>query len=159
MRLLLDEDVPKPLLSALQRVLIGHEVVHVDDLRWKSKRDLNLLPDAAGRGFDAFLTNDSKQLDDAAECRAIRDSGMHHVRYRQRTGRQDSGGLNGLALAMGAILAAIRQVVRELEQADGQRLILIHEIRNERRHDATNPATDPPAYWPSKPSGRRHGRR
>jgi|GEM_PF-1450697 len=152
MRLLLDEDVPKPLLAALQRILSGHDVVHVDELHWKSKRDVNLLADAAGRGFDAILTNDSKQLDDVEECRAIRDSGLHHIRYRQHTGRGESGGLNGLALAMGAILAAIRQVVRELEQADSQRLVLIQEIRNERRHEMTDPRLDPPAYWPSKPS-------
>ena len=152
MKVLLDEDVPKPLLSALQRVLAGHDVVHVDDLHWKSKKDLNLLSDAAGRGFDAILTNDSKQLDDADECRAIRDSGLHHIRYRQQTGRGDGGGMNGLALAMGAILAAMRQIMRELEAADGQRLVLIHEIRNERRHDSTDPKIDPPACWPSKPS-------
>lgn len=152
MRLLLDEDVPTPLLPALQQVLAGHEVVHVDDLHWKSKKDVNLLADAAGRGFDAILTNDSKQLDDVDECRAIRDSGLHHIRYRQRTGRGESGGLNGLAFAMGAIHSAMRQVVRDLEQADGQRLVLIHEIRNERRHELIDPRTDPPAYWPSKPS-------
>lgn len=155
MRLLLDEDVPKPLLQALRQVLPGHEVTHVDELGWKSKKDLNLLADAAGRGFNAILTNDSKQLDDADECRAIRDSGMHHIRYRQRTGRGESGGLNGLALAMAAILAAIRQVVGDLDQAVGQRLVLIHEIRNDRRHDVADPAKDPPAYWPSKPSRRR----
>lgn len=159
MRLLLDEDVPKPLLQALQQVLAGHDVVHVDELGWKSKKDLNLLADAARRGFDAILTNDSKQLDDADECRAIRDSGMHHIRYRQRTGRGDSGGLNGLALALGAILAAIRQVIRELEQADGQRLVLIHEIRSERRHELTDPTRHPPPYWPSKRSSRRRAGR
>lgn len=152
MRPLLDEDVPTLLLPALQRVFPGHEVVHVDGLQWKSKKDLNLLADAAGRGFDAILTNDSKQLDDVDECRAIRDSRLRHIRYRQRTGRGESGGLNGLALAMGAILSAMRQVVRYLEQADGQRLVLIHEIRNERRHELIDPRTDPPEYWPSKPS-------
>lgn len=159
MRLLLDEDVPKPLLSALQRVLIGHEVLHVDDLNWKSKKDVQLLPDAAARGFDAILTNDSRQLDDADECRAIRDSHMHHIRYRQQTGRGESGGLNGLALAMGAILAAIRQVVQELQDADGQRLVLIQEIRNERRHETTDPKFDPPPYWPTKPTRAYRGRR
>jgi hypothetical protein len=91
------------------------------------------MPDAAGRGFAAILTNGSKQLDDADECRAIRDSGLHHIRYRQQTGRGDSGGMNGLALAMGAILASMRQVMRDLDTADGQRLVRIHEIRNERR--------------------------
>jgi hypothetical protein len=161
MRVLLDEDVPRPLLAALQRILSGHDVKHVDELQWKSKKDVNLLADAAGRGFEAILTNDSKQLDDVEECRAIRDSGLHHIRYRQHTGRGESGGLQGLALAMGAILAAMRQV-GELEQADGQRLVLIQEIRNERRHEMTDPRLDPPAYWPSKPSrsrkepGRRH---
>lgn len=155
MRLLLDEDVPKPLLPALQRVLSGHEVVHVEDLNWKSKKDLQLLPDAARRGFNAILTNDSKQLEDAEECRAIRDSGMHHIRYRQQTGRGDNGGLTGLGLAMGAILAAMRQIVGELEAADSQRLVLIHQIRNERRHETTNPTKDPPAYWPTRPSRRR----
>lgn len=117
-----------------------------------------MLADAALRGFDAILTNDSKQLDDAAECRAIRDSGLHHIRYRQQTGRRDSGGLNGLALALGAILAGIRQVVRELEEADGQRLVLIHEIRSERRHDTIDPRINPPPYWPSKPSPTRRKR-
>jgi len=53
---------------------------------------------------------------------------------------------------MGAILSAMCQVVRDLEQADGQRLVLIHEIRNERRHELIDPRTDAPAYWPSKPS-------
>lgn len=100
--MLLDEDVPRPLLPALQRILAGHDVVRVDDLHWESKKDLRLMPDAAGRGFDAILTNDSKQLDDAEECRAIRDSGLHHIRYRQRTGRGESGGKNGLALVDGS---------------------------------------------------------
>src|SRR5262245_55351886 len=99
----MDEDVPKPLLSALRHALSGHDVHHVDDLQWKSKTDVHLLRDAAERGFDAILTNDSKQLDDADECRAIRDSRLHHIRYRQRTGKGENSGARGLALAMGAI--------------------------------------------------------
>lgn len=66
--------------------------------------------------------------------------------------------MNGLALALGAILAGIRQVIRELDDADGQRLVLIHEIRNERRHDTVDPRIDPPPYWPSKPSPTRRKR-
>jgi len=159
MRLLLDEGVPKPLLAGLHRVLPGHDIVHLEDLRWKGKKDLHLLVDAAGRGFDAILTNDSKQLENIEECRAIRDSGLHHVRYRQRTGSGEDGGRTGLALAMAAVLAAIRHVVGELEQADGQRLVLIAELRNERRHEATDPKSDPPPYWPTRPTGRRRGPR
>lgn len=156
-KLLMDEDVPKPLMAAIQQVLVGHQVQHVDDLNWKSKKDVNLLADAGRRGFDAILTNDSRQLDDAAECRAIRDSGMHHIRYRQRTGHGPRGGRLGLALAMGSILAAICQIVDELEATAGQRLIVVHEIRSGRRHDTTDPAVDPPAYWPSRRSGRWRG--
>jgi hypothetical protein len=67
---------------------------------------------------------------------------------------------HGLALAMGAILASMRPVMRDLDAADGQRLVVIHEIRNERRHDTTDPRTDPPAYWPTRPSrSRRDNRR
>lgn len=158
MRLLLDENVPTSLLSALRKVLPEHDVVHLDELRWKGKRDVHVLVDAAGRGFDALLTNDSKQLDDVEECRAIRDSGLHHVRYWQHTGPGEGGGGTGLALAMAAVLAAIRHVVRELEQVDSQRLVLISELRNERRHQTTDPHRDPPAYWPTKPSRPRRRR-
>ncbi|MBV9821373.1 MAG: DUF5615 family PIN-like protein [Actinobacteria bacterium] len=157
MRLLLDEDVPTSLLAPLRKVLPGHDVFHLDELRWKGKKDVHVIADAAGRGFDALLTNDSKQLDNVAECRAIRDSGLHHVRYRQHTGPGESGGRTGLALAMAAVLAAIRHVVRDLEQVDSQRLVLISELLDERRHEVIDPRRHPPAYWPSRPS--RPGRR
>lgn len=158
MKLLLDEDVPKQLLEILRRVLPNHSVSHVDDLGWKSKKDRNLLADAARRGFDAIITNDSKQLDSADECRAIRDSALHHIRYRQRTGGGEAAGLTGLSLAMGAILAAIRRVLLELETADGQRLVLIHELRYDKRHDSIDPRRDPPPYWPTRPGPSRSHR-
>jgi hypothetical protein len=99
-KLLLDEDVPVQLLEPLRRLLPGHQVDHVEPLGWKGKKDRFLLPDAAQRSYDALLTNDSGQLDNVDECRAIRDSGMHHIRYRQDT-RRGGGGLEGLAYAMG----------------------------------------------------------
>jgi hypothetical protein len=49
---------------------------------------------------------------------------------------------------MGAVLAAIRQVARELEQADGQRLVEIQSISPGRRHRTVDPRRDPPPYWP-----------
>jgi hypothetical protein len=39
MRLLLDECVPRP----LKRDLVGHEVLHVVDMGWSSKRNVELL--------------------------------------------------------------------------------------------------------------------
>lgn len=81
MKLLLDEDVSLQLVEPLRRLLRGHQVDHVQDLGWKGKKDRFLLPDASGKGYDALLTNDGAQLDSAEETRAIRDSGMHHIRY------------------------------------------------------------------------------
>jgi predicted nuclease of predicted toxin-antitoxin system len=146
MRLLLDEDVPVQLLEPLRRFLPGHEIDHTEQLGWKGKQDRFLLPDARRRGYDMLLTNDSRQLDSLEECRAIRDSHMHHLRYHQDTKR----GVDGLALAMAAVLAAIRQVIRELEGVDGQRLIEIQAIQSGRRHRTTDPRVDPPPYWPSR---------
>lgn len=117
MKLLLDEDVPVQLLEPLRHLLRGHQVDHVEGIGWKGKKDRFLLPDAARSGYDALLTNDSAQLDDPEESRAIRDSGMHHIRYQQNPRH----GLDGLAGAMGSVMAAIRPVVRDLEAADGQR--------------------------------------
>jgi hypothetical protein len=51
------------------------------------------LADAAARGYDVLVTNDSGQMDSPKECRDIRDSGIHHTRYRMLDG------LDGLAPA------------------------------------------------------------
>ncbi len=80
---------------------------HVKYLGWKGKKDRFLLPDASVKGYNALITNDSAQLDSVEKTRAIRDSGMHHIRYRHDTRR----GIDGLALAMAAVMAAIRPVV------------------------------------------------
>jgi hypothetical protein len=145
MRLLLDEDVAVQLVEPLRRLLPDHQVDHVQDVEWKGKKDRFLLPDASRRGYNALLTHNSGQLDDPQECRAIRDSGMHHIGYRQDTRR----GLDGLALAMAAVMASIRQIIRDLENSDGQLLIEVQAIQPTRRHNVTDPRVDPPAYWPS----------
>ncbi|HWL35673.1 MAG TPA: hypothetical protein VNQ77_05715 [Frankiaceae bacterium] len=51
---------------------------------------------------------------------------------------------------MGAVVAAIRPVVRDLDAAPGQRLVMIDAIGPGRRHKVTDPRTDPPPYWPSR---------
>jgi len=155
MRLLLDEDVPVQLVEPLRRLLPGHQIDHTEQLGWKGKKDLFLLPDAHRRGYDALLTHDSAQLDSAEECRAIRDSRMHHIRYHQNTRR----GLDGFALAMASVMAAIRQILRELEEVDGQRLVEIRAIDPGRRHRTTDPRLDPPRYWPSRVGQPHHPRR
>ena len=146
MRLLLDEDVPVQFLEPLRRLLTGHVVDHTEGLGWKGKKDRYLLPDASKRGYEALLTNDSAQLASVEESRAIRDSGMHHIRYPQDTRR----GLDGLALAIAAVTEAIRQVVCELEEADGQRLIEIQAVQAGKRHRTIDPRVHPPPYWPTR---------
>jgi hypothetical protein len=54
MRLLLDECVPRP----LKQDLMGHDVWHVVDLGWSSKRNGELLGLMAAEHFAAFLTVD-----------------------------------------------------------------------------------------------------
>jgi hypothetical protein len=146
-RVLLDEDVPVQVLESLQQVLHGHTIDHVDRIGWKSKKDLALLPDAGKRGYEVLVTNDKNQLEDVEESRAIRDSGMHHVRYDQDTNR----GKEGLALAMASLLAAAVPCIRELEAATGQRLVHIKSIaphQRSARYDVVDPIKDPPSYWP-----------
>ncbi|SRR6266566_1970403 len=143
MRILLDEDVPIQVLALLDRVLKPHEVHHVQRIRWKGKGDLFLFADAAARGYNVLLTNDHGQLSDPRECDAIKKAGFHHVRYDQRPG------LRGLALAVAAIVAAMPDLVEELENESAQRLVRIIGLDPRRkRFEIVDPQREPPAYWP-----------
>jgi hypothetical protein len=53
-RLLLDECVPRP----IKRELAGHDVWHVVDMGWSSKRNGELLQLMVAEGFEALLTVD-----------------------------------------------------------------------------------------------------
>jgi hypothetical protein len=144
MRVLLDEDVPVQVLEPLKRVLKSHHVQHLNELRWKNKKDLFVLRDASSGGFQVIVTNDAAQLDDVYETEAIKKSGLHHVRYGQRPDL----GLHGLALALGAIVSAMPPLIAELEAATGHRLVRIHALDPKRRYDLTDPRKSPPKYWP-----------
>ena len=158
MKVLLDEDVPVQVLEALRQVLGGHDIDHVQTIRWKSKKDLALLPDAARRGYQVFVANDRSQLDNIQESRAIRDSGMHHVRYDQDTNR----GIEGLALAMASLLAAAVPCLADLDAAASQRLVHVRSVAPHQRaprYAIVDPVTDPPAYWPRSGAAPRRPRR
>jgi hypothetical protein len=143
MNLLIDEDTAVQLVEPLRHVLVGHEVAHISGLSWKGKKDRQVLPDAKGAGYHALITRDRAQFSDPGECDAIKKSGLHHVRYGQRQGTR------GLALALGAIIAAMPMVIEELENVSGQRLVLITAIDPRRRFDITDPRKTPPSpYWP-----------
>ncbi len=112
MRVLVDENTAVQLMGPLRHLLPRHEIAHVSEIRWKGKKDRPLLRDAKQAGFDVFITRDHNQLSDPQECKAIKDSGLHHVRFSQRR-----EGLAGLASALGSVIAAMPAVMEELEQA------------------------------------------
>jgi predicted nuclease of predicted toxin-antitoxin system len=93
MQVLLDEHVPIQMIDLLGLLLRGHDVEHVNTIKWRGKQDKNLIIDAAGKGFDIFITNDRDQLNDPGELKVIKKAGIHHVRYAQRTNLR----LRGLA--------------------------------------------------------------
>ncbi|HUY51688.1 MAG TPA: hypothetical protein VMV92_39305 [Streptosporangiaceae bacterium] len=142
MRVLIDEDTAVQLIEPLRHLLIRHQVDHVSKIKWKGKKDRNVLPDAKGAGYDVIITRDRNQLMDPDECDAIKRSGLHHVRYAQRR-----EGTEGLGLALGAIIAAMPMVMAALERASGQQLVHIAGLDPNRRYEMTDPKKDPPRYW------------
>ncbi|MET8634391.1 hypothetical protein [Streptomyces sp. NPDC004680] len=109
------------------------------------RKDLALLPDAAKKGFEAFLTKDGRQLEDPSETAAIKKSGMHHIRFSH-----GHKGMVGLGLAMGAVVAAMPLIVRDLDKAESQQLIHIKGLNpgSKQRFDLVDPSKTPPRYWP-----------
>ncbi|WP_221354437.1 hypothetical protein [Streptomyces beigongshangae] len=144
MHLLVDENTAVQLLAPLRYVLPQHQVDHVTEVKWSGKKDVQLLVDAARKGYDALPTRDGRRLEDPDETDAIKKAGIHHIRYSQK-----EGGIGGLALAIGAIIAAMPFVVRELDAADCQRLVHIRGLSPVpgQRFESQDPRQKPPRYW------------
>jgi hypothetical protein len=142
MRVLIDEDTAVQVLGPLAHVLPQHQVDHITRINWAGKKDRSVLADAKSAGYDVLITKDRNQLSDPRECDAIKRSGLHHVRYRQR-----QHGAYGLALALGAITSAMPKVMEELEPGSGQRLVRIVALdpAPARRFDIIDPRRDPPS--------------
>ncbi len=145
MKVLLDEDVPRPVVPLVKHLLKGHEVEYVPDLHWAGKKDVPLIGDAARRGFTVFVTQNIGQFNDPGECRAIQRSRMHHVSYEV-----PSSGLKGLGLASGSLCAAILPVITELSTVRKQHVVRIASLdAGRKRYRISDPSTDPPSdYWP-----------
>ncbi|MEU9172152.1 DUF5615 family PIN-like protein [Streptomyces sp. NPDC048420] len=72
MKLLLDENVPRPMTEIVRILLKAHDVVHVHDLKgWKGTKDIELYARAQAEDFDVVITNDTKQLSRPLEVAAI----------------------------------------------------------------------------------------
>lgn len=143
MKVLLDEDVPQPVIALVRHLLRGHVVEHVSNLDWSGKKDVPLVGDAARRGFRVFITQNVGQFNVPAECDAIKRSGMHHVSY------EVPPGLRGLGLASGALCAAIHPIVVELDTLTKQHLVTITSLdKSRKRYQVKDPTLHPPsAYW------------
>ena len=99
MRLLLDECVPR----TLKRDLVGHDVWHVADMGWSSKRNGELLRLMAAEKFEALLTVD-QNIEFQQNLRA---SGIGVIFMLARTNRvQELRPLVPQLLKMAAKLAA-----------------------------------------------------
>ncbi|WP_231513836.1 DUF5615 family PIN-like protein [Microbispora rosea] len=82
MRLLLDENVPKPLYQALAAFILNHEIIHLLDVpSWSGTRDESLNTLAAAEGFHVVVTNDGRQMQRPREVAAIAASGLHRIEY------------------------------------------------------------------------------
>ena len=126
MKLLLDENVPRPMAEIVRILLKAHEVVHVHDLKgWTGTKDIELYANAKADGFEVVITNDTKQLSRPLEVAAIAQSGLHRIEYRQNN---KHGGLVGLGTAIATVCAALPHALSELEAADGQRLVSLTSI-------------------------------
>lgn len=152
MKLLLDENVPRPMAEIVRILLKAHDVVHVHELKgWTGTKDIELYAKAQAEDFDVVITNDTKQLSRPLEVAAIAQSGLHRIEYRQNN---KHGGLVGLGTAIATVCAALPHALSELEAADGQRLVSLTSIdpTRQKRLQITDPAVAPPKHWPGRDS-------
>lgn len=149
MKVLLDENIPVPVTSAVKTLLRrSHDVRPVIDMPgWSGTKDLHLYGKAKDAGFQVVVTNDAKKMNRRLEVEAIAKSGLHRIQYPHR---QD--GLHGLGLAMATACAALPSVLRELAAADGQRLVTLKGIDpgRDHRYGVRDLANDPPKFWPKQ---------
>ncbi|MDR8414120.1 hypothetical protein MTP10_35995 [Nonomuraea sp. 3-1Str] len=148
MRLLLDENVPKPLQQVLTAFIVNHEIVHLLELAgWSGTRDESLYPRAAAKGFDVILTNDGRQMQRPREVAAIAASGMHRIEYPHR-----HPGLVGMGVAIATVSAGLPSALALLEAAKGQRLISLRGVDPTAAHRLSliDPAVSPPKFWPAQ---------
>jgi hypothetical protein len=152
-RLLLDENVPKPLHQVLTTFIVNHEIVHLLGLAgWSGTRDESLYPRAAAEGFDVILTNDGRQMQRPREVVAIAASRMHRIEYPHK-----HPGLLGMGIAIATVTAGLPGALALLEEADGQRLITLRGVdpTAASRLRLIDPAVSPPKFWPDCSQGGR----
>ncbi len=148
LKLLLDENVPRPMAEIIRILLKQHVIDHVHDLPgWAGTKDIALYCRARTAGFDVMVTNDTKQMKRPMEVAAIARSEMHRIEYRQNN---KHGGLVGLGTAIATVCAGLPHAIAALEESNGQRLISLNGIDPTRgvRIQILDPASLRPLHWP-----------
>lgn len=145
MRLLFDENTPRPLIEAVRAFARDHVCDHVKLIGWSGTLDPELFKRAADDGYDALVTNDKHQLRIPEEVKALAESGIHRIEYGH-SGR----GFTGLGLAIGSICAGLPFALRALADTSGQRLVKIRPVVGGvgNRVKITDPSVDYVHYWP-----------
>ncbi|GGZ25396.1 hypothetical protein GCM10010327_65120 [Streptomyces nitrosporeus] len=137
-------------MADIVRILLkAHDILHVHDLPgWAGTKDIELFEKARAEGFDAVLTNDTKQMSRHLEVAAIAASGLHRIEYRQNN---KHGGLVGLGSAIATVCAGLPHALAELSVADGQRLVSLTSVDPTRatRVRTVDPQVDAPKFWPT----------
>ncbi|MET9341363.1 DUF5615 family PIN-like protein [Nonomuraea sp. NPDC003804] len=147
MRLLLDENVPRPLQQVLTSFVLNHHIVHLLDLPgWSGTQDETLYPRAAAEGFHVVVTNDGRQMQRPREVVAIAASGLHRIEYPHK-----HPGLLGMGVAIATVTAGLPSALALLEEAGGPRLITLRGVDPTvaSRLQAIDPAMNPPRFWPT----------
>jgi len=129
-KILLDEDVSQALVRVLRDVVPHHVFKCVDELRWKSKKDVALFRDARSHGFDAIISCDRGQLTDPDHLKALRASKMHHVLIKQYPKKP----VEGVALQVADVLAAIHPLLADLTAAKEAQSVEIRQISSKDRY-------------------------
>jgi hypothetical protein len=142
---LLDEGVPVPLIEILAMLGPGHTFQHVNDLGWMGMKDPALFHQASAAGYEVIVALDRNQLTSAAERRALKRSGLHHVSIRQTKATQ---GARGQMRMLASLSVAMPRALDDLSAADGGQVVEItiisdttrHVMRSYREHERMTPS-------------------
>lgn len=124
MRFLFDENMTVGLPGNVSAVAPWHEFEHVNDVGLREAPDVDLLPRAAGLGFDAIITDDRRQLVVEREREAIRESGLTWITLR----RTNAKGLPGIAAESASLIAALPHIVAVIQESPEPRLIRVKGV-------------------------------
>jgi hypothetical protein len=128
---LLDEGVPVPLVEILAMLGPTHTFQHVNDLGWMGMKDPALFQRATASGYEVIVALDRNQLTSAAEWKALKRSGLHHVSIRQTKATQ---GALGQMRILASLAVAMPRALDELSAADGGQIVEVTIISDTTRH-------------------------